>query len=366
MAGYRFTALLAGKRHFFRRWLPGRLAKRLSKSTDAPGVCMVSMHGHSAEQAGRPSSDRSLRRVLITGVAGFIGRYAARHFSRLGWSILGLDVVPPENTPLAHISEYHRLSLPDARLGELLRHHQPNLCIHCAGRASVGFSITDPAGDFHSGPALTFEVLNSLRLHAPNCRFIFLSSAAVYGNPKLLPVSETAPQAPISTYGFHKWQCEVLCQEFFEVYGLPTASARIFSAYGPGLRRQVVWDICRKALSREPLALTGTGKESRDFIHAGDIAMALETLAISAPMQGEVYNLASGREVTIVELAEIILHALGLERQLEFDGIVSPGTPLNWLANISKLNALGFTPRIALENGIRALAESCRAELTAF
>jgi UDP-glucose 4-epimerase len=113
-------------------------------------------------------------------------------------------------------------------------------------------------------------------------------------------------------------------QEFFQVYGLPTASVRIFSAYGLGLRRQVLWDICRKALSCEPLALMGTGKESRDFIHVGDIARALETVAMSAPMQGEVYNLASGREVTIMQLAEIILDTLGLDCQLQFDGMVPP------------------------------------------
>ena len=307
-----------------------------------------------------------MKRVLITGVAGFIGRYAARHFWELGWTTLGLDIVPPENTPLAHLSEYYCLSLPNARLGEILGKHQPSLCIHCAGRSSVGFSITDPAADFHSSPVLTFEVLNSLRLHAPKCRFIFLSSAAVYGNPKMLPVSETDPPAPISSYGFHKWQCELLCQEFFQVYGLPTASVRIFSAYGPGLRRQVLWDICRKALSREPLTLIGTGKESRDFIHVADISRALETVAISAPMRGEVYNLASGREVTIMELAEIILDALGLDCQLQFDGMVPLGTPLNWQANICKLKALGFTPRIELENGIRTFAEWCRAELTSF
>ena len=302
--------------------------------------------------------------VLVTGVDGFIGRYVARHFSEQGWSVVGIDNDPPENAPLASLSAYHRLQLPDAALGELLREHSPRVCIHCVGRASVGLSISDPAADFYAGSVVTFEILNALRRNAPQCRFIFLSSAAVYGNPKALPVGETQPLSPLSPYGFHKWQCEQLCLEFAEVYKLPTASVRIFSAYGPGLRRQVLWDICQKAIAQNSLALQGTGHESRDFIHGLDIARALSVVANSAPMRGEVYNLGTGREVTIRELARLILDALGYDFVPQFDGIVPAGTPLNWRADISKISALGFTPSISLEQGIKAFSTWCQAELT--
>ena len=150
------------------------------------------------------------------------------------------------------------------------------------------------------------------------------------------------------------------------MYGVPTASVRIFSAYGPGLRRQVIWYICRKALSRGPLTLMGTGRESRDFVHAGDIARALEIVAASAPMQGEVYNLASGREIAIAEMGAMILDTLGSDHQPRFDGTISEGTPLNWQADIGKLGLLGFTPRIEWEDGIRSFAQWCRAELASF
>jgi UDP-glucose 4-epimerase len=210
---------------------------------------------------------------------------------------------------------------------------------------------------------LTFEILNALRLNVPSCRFIFLSSAAVYGNPESLPVSESQPPAPVSPYGFHKLQCEQLCLEFAKVYGLPTASMRIFSAYGPGLRRQVVWDISRKVITQNSLSLQGTGKESRDFIHALDIARALSVVATSAPMQGEVYNLGSGREVAIAQLANIILDALESDCTPLFDGIVPAGTPLNWQADVSKLQALGFTASVPLERGVKTFVNWCRAEL---
>ncbi|NEQ23019.1 MAG: NAD-dependent epimerase/dehydratase family protein [Microcoleus sp. SIO2G3] len=301
--------------------------------------------------------------LLVTGVAGFIGRYVARHFSEQGWSVLGIDNSPPENAPIANLSAYHRLQLPDAALNGLLQEYSPQVCIHCAGRASVGLSLTDPAADFYASAALTFEILNALRLNVPSCRFIFLSSAAVYGNPESLPVSETQPSAPLSPYGFHKWQSEQLCLEFAKVYGLPTASLRIFSAYGPGLRRQVLWDICQKVITQNSLTLQGTGKESRDFIHALDIARALGVVATSAPMQGEVYNLGSGQEIAIVQLTNMVLEALDADCSPEFDGVVPAGTPLNWQADISKLQALGFTPSVALERSVKTFANWCRAEL---
>jgi len=304
-----------------------------------------------------------MKTALITGVAGFIGRYIARYFSEQGWSVVGTDNSPPENAPVANLASYYQLQLPNSRFDEVLKETAPQVCIHCAGRASVGLSMTDPAADFHTNTVLTFELLNSLRLYAPNCRFIFLSSAAVYGNPESLPIRENQHPAPLSPYGFHKLQCEQLCLEFYKVYSLPTSSLRIFSAYGPGLRRQVVWDICQKVLTKQSLILQGSGQESRDFIHALDIARALDAVSSHAPMQGEVYNLATGQEVTIAELAHLVLTALGSNLKPEFDGVVPVGTPLNWRADVSRLNSLGFSNNVPFERGVHTFANWCRAEL---
>lgn len=309
--------------------------------------------------------------LLITGVAGFIGRYVARLFFENNWHVIGIDNILPENAPLANLSSYHQLKLPNSALNAILREKSPDVCVHCAGKASVGLSLSDPYTDFYSNTVLTFEILNSLRLNIPKCRFIFLSSAAVYGNPESLPVKETQTLAPLSPYGFHKLQCEQLCQEFTQIYGLSTASVRIFSAYGAGLRRQVIWDICRKAidlhkhstLAQNQLKLMGTGKESRDFIHAVDIAYALMIIAESAPMQGESYNLGSGKEVTIELLAKLILECLETNKKLEFDGIIPKGNPLNWQADLTKIEQLGFKTSIPLEKGIENVVNWCRAEL---
>ena len=301
--------------------------------------------------------------VLITGAAGFLGRHIAREFAQTGWKVSGVDVVAAENSGLGPNAEYTRLALPSPAFAELLQHTQPVALIHCAGRASVANSLTDPAADFCDGTVLTFEVLEALRVTAPRCRFVLLSSAAVYGNPRTLPVTEEHACAPLSPYGYHKRQGELLCEEFARLFAIPTVVVRIFSAYGPGLRRQVVWDICRQALTETELRLRGTGGESRDFIHAADVARALRCVVQNAPCTGEIYNLASGIETTIAELADRILRQLGRDIPAHFDGAQTPGDPLHWRGDISRLRALGDEPRVTLERGLESFAAWCSAEL---
>lgn len=306
-----------------------------------------------------------MKTVVITGVAGFLGRHAARQFAREGWRVVGVDLAAPENAQLSAGTLYHRMTLPSAGLAELLRAVAPDACVHCAGRASVPLSMEDPAADFRDSTVLTFELLEMLRTVAPRCRLLLLSSAAVYGNPASLPVAETHRTAPLSPYGYHKLQCELLCEEFSRIYALPTTIVRIFSAYGPGLRRQVVWDICERALSGEALVLHGTGRESRDFIHGNDIARGLVLLAEKGGASAEVYNLASGEETTIAAIADLLLASLLSEKRPAFDGRATPGNPLCWRADIAKIRALGFAPAIGLEQGLRSVATWCAAELSA-
>jgi UDP-glucose 4-epimerase len=304
-----------------------------------------------------------MRTVLITGVTGFIGRYVARLFTDLGWSVIGIGTSSEENSPIGSMQRYYTLILPSPKLAELVQKIQPQVCIHCAGRASVPLSVSQPAEDFNASVASTFNLLEALRVHAPECRLIYLSSAAVYGNPQKLPIKENQLLQPISPYGFHKSICEELCKEYFKVYGVRSSIARIFSAYGPGLRRQVVWDICYKALTQPKLALQGTGKESRDFIHVRDVARALYLLSENSNCEAETFNIGSGEETTIQSLVNLIIEKLNKDILIQFDGNIPAGNPINWSADIGRLQQIGFSPEVCLEKGISIYAKWCQAEI---
>jgi UDP-glucose 4-epimerase len=307
-----------------------------------------------------------VKAVLVTGVTGFIGRYIARQFTQAGWSVAGIGTRPPENAPRQDLSHYYQIVLPSQDLAAIVQQFQPQVCIHCAGRASVELSVSDPASDFDASVSVTFNVLDTLRLHAPSCHLIYLSSAAVYGNPAQLPILESQACQPISPYGFHKLMGEQLCQEFFRVYNLPTTIARIFSAYGAGLRRQVIWDICQKVLTQTHIKLHGTGDESRDFIHGADVAKAMLVLAERSPGEASIYNLASGAETSIRELVNLIVAAnnsTSVKTGAEFDGELAAGIPRNWRADVTSIYNLGFTPAITFERGINLYAQWFRAEV---
>jgi UDP-glucose 4-epimerase len=305
----------------------------------------------------------TIKTVLITGVTGFIGRYVARVYSDLGWKVVGTGTTSEENSPTGNLSLYRTLFLPSPELPTFIEQIRPQVCVHCAGRASVPLSVNEPADDFNASVASTFNLLEALRKKSPECRLIYLSSAAVYGNPQILPVSEDHSSNPISPYGFHKSICEELCKEFYEIYNLHTTVLRIFSAYGPGLRRQVVWDICYKALTQPILQLQGTGQESRDFIHVRDVARAIYFLSENSSAWGRIFNVASGQETTIQKLAELVMEYLNKQNAITFDGNIPKGTPMNWRADMSRLEKLGFSSEVSLEKGIEVYTKWCQAEI---
>lgn len=210
---------------------------------------------------------------------------------------------------------------------------------------------------------MTGAVLDAVRTRVPDCHVIFLSSAAVYGNPSRLPVTEDAGLLPLSPYGQHKMEAEGLCRRFSMLPGTTTTILRVFSAYGPGLRRQVLWDICERALTKGRVSLHGRGSESRDFIFVDDIADACRVLIDARTSYGtETYNVASGVETTIASLANDLVHALDVDVPVVFDGVEVPGDPLNWRADITRLRDLGWAPATDLDAGIASFVSWARGE----
>lgn len=295
-------------------------------------------------------------RILVTGAGGFLGSHICHHLGQQGHSIAAIDKFSPgpDSSGLyPHLSGFFEISLPDSTFVTLLRQFQPDMLVHCAGSASVPYSIQKPYDDFRLSVELSAFILENLRQFLPSCHFIFLSSAAVYGNPGTLPISEETPCKPISPYGYHKYMSEILCEEYSTLHGIKTSVLRIFSAYGERLRKQVIFDLCRKFSdpSVESVQVYGTGEETRDFIHASDIARTIECI-LKAGASG-IFNVASGIQTSIREVVDIVKDSLQSNKQVSYTGSSRAGDPLYWQADISRLNDLGFSHHVSLSSGIR-------------
>jgi UDP-glucose 4-epimerase len=275
--------------------------------------------------------------TLVTGHRGFLGRYLVSHLEAAGQQVVGAG--RPE------------VELPSEAFDRLLEVARPELIVHCAGPASVPGSIVDPEADRNGA----VELLRQLLPRVSSAKLLLVSSAAVYGEPEGLPVAEDAPLAPMSPYGRHRAEAERLALES----GGRLAIARVFSAYGEGLRRQVLWDVAQRALAGGQVELSGTGSESRDFVHARDVAAAICAIGERAAFEGEIVNVGTGVETSIARLAELITTELG-GGDVCFTGAVRPGDPARWRADISRLRSLGFEPTVSVEDGARAYARWVR------
>jgi len=285
---------------------------------------------------------------LVTGGHGFLGSYVQSALAQRG------EVVAAGRPDVA---------IPSADFDRMLQSVRPELVVHCAGPASVAASVADPGSDFEASVVVTSELLDRLCRLPRRPRVVFVSSAAVYGNPSFFPVDENATPGPVSPYGRHKLECEQLLRDFHEAHELPSVSLRVFSAYGEGLRRQILWDVCVQALSRGEVRLHGSGSETRDFVHAHDVARALTTVVDAARFEAEVYNVASGIETSIARLATLLVDALGVEARISFNGVSRPGDPTRWRADLGLIEALGFRPSVELDEGVHSYAGWASREL---
>lgn len=293
-----------------------------------------------------------VKKILITGVNGFIGHSAAVYFSG-EYEVYGMDI-STEYRGIGEKMAYFQCNMSGspAELSMIVTGIQPDVILHCAGSANVGASVVNPMADLDGNLHSLYQLLIALKSIEKKPRIIFMSSAGVYGNPVRLPICETDEPAPISPYGLHKLMCEQLCHYFNRVHGYKIRSVRIFSAYGAGLRKQLLWDIYQKYQSTGRIKLFGTGDETRDFIHVSDIMRAISCI-LNYDGPEEIFNVANGEEVSIRELAYAYAAALGESEDIvSFNGETKAGDPLNWRADISLLRKTGYVKGRELAEGI--------------
>ena len=277
--------------------------------------------------------------IVVLGAGGFLGRYICREFSLHGHRVVAVGHTSPAKDEAAR---FVRGDLLEMDLEAVFSEEKPRWVVNAAGTSSVSKSFEDPYKDWQQTVNLQARVLDGLKKYIPNnIYYVFLSSAAVYGEPQHLPISEDAPCCPISPYGMHKWQAELLQEGYGRFFGLKGAVLRIFSAYGEGLNRQVVYELKERIRqSEKQLVVYGTGAETRDFIHAIDVARAV--YHISNKEASGIFNVASGHSTSIADLAKQLVMKIKPELSISFSGKGKTGDPVKWEADISRLCATGF------------------------
>lgn len=285
--------------------------------------------------------------VLITGAAGFIGTKMLNLFMERGYTVYGWDRINMELVDSIDM-------LDEAAVISVLEKIKPDIVVHCAGSADVGKSVQYPETDYAGNVTITHNLLFALhKLHMEHVRVVFLSSAGVYGNPISLPITEDMPVNPLSPYALHKVMCEDICRYFRRNYGMKIKVARIFSAYGAGLRKQIFWDMHKKAAQTGKLEMFGTGNESRDYIHVNDVIQSLYLLAVTESDE-LIFNVANGEETTIRQATEWFAECAGISKdKISFNGHVREGDPINWRADISRIKKLGYKKSIEMLDGLQ-------------
>jgi UDP-glucose 4-epimerase len=297
-------------------------------------------------------------KLLIIGSEGFIGSHCIDHFMAKGNDVWGLDLYE-QPTKLYSYTKVSRLS---PEFEEIFQQHQFDVVINAAGSGNVNYSMSHPIIDFEANCLDTIRTLDVIRKYQQQCKYIHVSSAAVYGNPVKLPVNEKDAMNPMSPYGWHKLISENLCLEYTLVYNLKTAIVRPFSVYGPGLKKQLFWDLYQKCINaKDAIQLFGTGTESRDFIYISDLVAALDIIINKGRMQAECYNLASGVETTIADVVKTYFEVAEIRSPYSFNGHVREGDPRNWRADISTISDLGFRPSVELSAGLSNVVKWLRS-----
>ncbi len=304
-------------------------------------------------------------RILVTGGAGFIGSHLVDALlERQPAEVIVVDNLATgsrANLTAALRDDRMRFVERDARdldvLDDLLAGVDVVFHLACLG---VRHSLHDPRENHEVNATLTLELLESAR-RAGIRRFVHVSSSEVYGSAQYAPMDEGHPTYPETVYGAAKLAGEAYARAAFRTHGMPVTVVRPFNAYGPrshfeGDSGEVLPRTIVRVLAGEEPIVYGDGEQSRDFTHVTDTARGIIAVAESDDAVGRTINIGSGRDVTINELARVVLDVAGRSdlgvRHLE----PRPGDVRRLLADSDQLVLLtGFTPSVRFEDGVRDL-----------
>jgi UDP-glucose 4-epimerase len=307
-----------------------------------------------------------MKRVLVTGGAGFIGSHLADAYLRRGDEVVVLDSLVhgrKENVPAG--AEFVELDIRDPAAADLIRERRFDVVNHHAAQMDVRVSVQDPRFDASVNLDGLLNLLEAARESGVG-KFVFVSSGGVvYGEPEQRPTPEGAPKQPESPYGVTKLGGEYYLHYYHRVHGMDYVALRYSNVYGP---RQdphgeagVVAIFSTRLLREEPLTIFGDGEQTRDYVYVGDVVAAnlLLTdarLPRSSGLDDRAFNVGTGRETSVNELAQTLAAASGRTLDARY-AAARPGELLHSSLDAAKLRAQGWEPRTDLRTGLGATYE---------
>jgi UDP-glucose 4-epimerase len=297
---------------------------------------------------------REIKRALVVGGAGFVGSQVVRILREQGVQTTVIDDLSSGLEGRVDGAELIVADIREARLEEILRDRDVDAVFHLASAAYVPPSLQWPVDDLHRNAVTTLAVLEGVRRLERRPIVVYASSAAVYGDSQHFPMTEEHPIAPVSPYGISKFASEQYVRLYSSLYDIPSLAARPFSIYGPGQRKQVVYDLVDRAYGgQKPLSVLGSPEVSRDLVFVEDAARAFVILARMAPARGEAYNIATGTRTTLAELVSMLLGIMGLDIPVRFTGQVRPGDPLHLQGDPTRAREFGARCETTLADGLK-------------
>lgn len=310
-----------------------------------------------------------MQMILVTGGAGFIGSHLVRFLLEHGrvrvMDDLSTGTLDNLHEVRSQIDFVHGSVTDSVLVQEAMR--GVRYVFHLAALASVPLSMEQPVQTFEVNTLGTQFLLEAARQQGVE-RFVFASSAAVYGNSPRLPKRETMKPAPISPYAWTKLYGEQLCKDYDNVYGLPTVSLRFFNVYGARQNPNshyaaVVPRWITAALTGNRPIVYGDGKQLRDFVYIGDLVQALWLAARQPEASGRVFNIASGEQHTLLELLEAIEQAVGKPLNPRFDEPRAGDIRRSYADTSAARQWLRFQPKTSLRQGIRLTMKAYQSAL---
>jgi UDP-glucuronate 4-epimerase len=331
-------------------------------------------------------------KVLITGVAGFIGFHLADRLEREGYQVVGIDNlndyydVKLKEDRLAILQESHsdflfrRADLQDKEaIGQFFEEHKPAYVVNLAAQAGVRYSLKNPYAYTESNVTGFLNILEACR-HFPVKHLLYASSSSVYGANTKMPFStHHNVDHPVSLYAATKKANELMAHTYSHLYNIPTTGLRFFTVYGPYGRPDMALFLFTKAILEDhPIDVYNHGNMKRDFTYVDDIVEGIARLLPKAaqPNSGwngeqpdtatsfapyKIYNIGNNQPVKLLDFIEEIEKNIGKEAKKNFMPIQDGDVPATYADVTDLMQDVGFKPETSIQEGVRNFVKWYRA-----